>query len=145
MGPQLSLSQCGCKCKRKNTFQRLYLCNYAFCFSQSSITFSQCSPEDLAVAFNNRGQIKYFRVDFYEAMDDYTEAIRIKPSFEVAYYNRGLIKYRLGYFDEAVKDFQKVLALNPEFKDAQISLQQSLLDKEEKTRRMADLSKDCAV
>ncbi|KAE8605172.1 hypothetical protein XENTR_v10015002 [Xenopus tropicalis] len=105
----------------------------------------QCSPEDLAVAFNNRGQIKYFRVDFYEAMDDYTEAIRIKPSFEVAYYNRGLIKYRLGYFDEAVKDFQKVLALNPEFKDAQISLQQSLLDKEEKTRRMADLSKDCAV
>ncbi|KAE8605173.1 hypothetical protein XENTR_v10015002 [Xenopus tropicalis] len=56
----------------------------------------QCSPEDLAVAFNNRGQIKYFRVDFYEAMDDYTEAIRIKPSFEVAYYNRGLIKYRLG-------------------------------------------------
>ncbi|XP_018119526.1 tetratricopeptide repeat protein 32 isoform X2 [Xenopus laevis] len=57
---------------------------------------SQCSPEDLAVAFNNRGQIKYFRVDFYEAMDDYTEAIQIKPSFEVPYYNRGLILYRLG-------------------------------------------------
>ncbi|XP_018119528.1 tetratricopeptide repeat protein 32 isoform X3 [Xenopus laevis] len=56
---------------------------------------SQCSPEDLAVAFNNRGQIKYFRVDFYEAMDDYTEAIQIKPSFEVPYYNRGLILYRL--------------------------------------------------
>ncbi|XP_018119529.1 tetratricopeptide repeat protein 32 isoform X4 [Xenopus laevis] len=106
---------------------------------------SQCSPEDLAVAFNNRGQIKYFRVDFYEAMDDYTEAIQIKPSFEVPYYNRGLILYRLGYFDEAVKDFQKVLALNPEFKDAQRSLQQSLQDKEEKMRRMANLSEDCAV
>lgn len=57
---------------------------------------SECSPEDLATAYNNRGQIKYFRVDFYEAMDDYTSAIEVQPSFEVPYYNRGLILYRLG-------------------------------------------------
>lgn len=50
----------------------------------------------MATAFNNRGQIKYFRVDFYEAMDDYTSAIEVQPSFEVPYYNRGLILYRLG-------------------------------------------------
>uniref|UniRef100_A0A5F9CU75 Tetratricopeptide repeat domain 32 n=1 Tax=Oryctolagus cuniculus TaxID=9986 RepID=A0A5F9CU75_RABIT len=57
---------------------------------------SKCSPEDLATAYNNRGQIKYLRVDFYEAMDDYTRAIEVRPSFEVPYYNRGLILYRLG-------------------------------------------------
>uniref|UniRef100_A0A1W2P7V6 Tetratricopeptide repeat domain 32 n=1 Tax=Mus musculus TaxID=10090 RepID=A0A1W2P7V6_MOUSE len=57
---------------------------------------SKCSPEDLATAYNNRGQTKYFSVDFYEAMDDYTSAIEILPSFEVPYYNRGLIRYRLG-------------------------------------------------
>uniref|UniRef100_A0A8C6GCB6 Tetratricopeptide repeat domain 32 n=1 Tax=Mus spicilegus TaxID=10103 RepID=A0A8C6GCB6_MUSSI len=56
---------------------------------------SKCSPEDLATAYNNRGQTKYFSVDFYEAMDDYTSAIEILPSFEVPYYNRGLIRYRL--------------------------------------------------
>lgn len=50
----------------------------------------------MATAYNNRGQIKYFRVDFYEAMEDYTSAIRIQPDFEVPYYNRGLILYRLG-------------------------------------------------
>ncbi|XP_063771404.1 tetratricopeptide repeat protein 32 [Pseudophryne corroboree] len=100
---------------------------------------SKCSTEDLAVAFNNRGQIKYFRVDFYEAMDDYTEAIRINPRFEVPYYNRGLVLYRLGFYDEAVKDFQKVLQLNPRFEDAKISLRQSILDSEERRKRMADV------
>ncbi|XP_075717180.1 tetratricopeptide repeat protein 32 isoform X2 [Rhinoderma darwinii] len=92
----------------------------------------KCSTEELSVAYNNRGQIKYFRVDFYEAMADYTEAIRVNPIFEVPYYNRGLILYRLGFFDDAIKDFQKVLQLNPKFEDAKISLQQSVVDKEER-------------
>ncbi|XP_067400828.1 tetratricopeptide repeat protein 32 [Emydura macquarii macquarii] len=90
---------------------------------------------DLATAFNDRGQIRYLRVDFYEAMDDYTSAIRAQPEFEVPYYNRGLILYRLGYYDEALTDFRKVLALNPEFEDASLSLKQTILDKEEKQRR----------
>ncbi|CAK6434883.1 unnamed protein product [Pipistrellus nathusii] len=96
---------------------------------------SECSPEDLATAYNNRGQIKYFRVDFYEAMEDYTSAIRIQPDFEVPYYNRGLVLYRLGYFDDALEDFKKVLDLNPGFQDATLSLKQTMLDKEEKQRR----------
>ncbi|XP_053444616.1 tetratricopeptide repeat protein 32 isoform X2 [Nycticebus coucang] len=95
----------------------------------------KCSPEDLATAYNNRGQIKYFRVDFYEAMDDYTSAIEVQPTFEVPYYNRGLILYRLGYFDDALEDFKKVLDLNPGFQDATLSLKQTILDKEEKQRR----------
>lgn len=64
------------------------------------LVFPSFSPSkdahDLATALNNRGQIKYLRVDFYEAMDDYTAAIEAKPDFEVPYYNRGLILYRLG-------------------------------------------------
>lgn len=96
---------------------------------------SECRPKDLATAYNNRGQIKYFRVDFDEAMDDYTAAIEVQPDFEVPYYNRGLILYRLGYFDNALEDFKKVLDLNPGFQDATLSLKQTILDKEEKQRR----------
>ncbi|XP_062981915.1 tetratricopeptide repeat protein 32 [Elgaria multicarinata webbii] len=96
---------------------------------------SNTSCRDLATALNNRGQIKYFRVDFYEAMDDYTSAIAAQPDFEVPYYNRGLILYRLGFFDEALKDFKKVLELNPKFEDASLSLKQAILDKEEKSKR----------
>ncbi|XP_032998810.1 tetratricopeptide repeat protein 32 isoform X2 [Lacerta agilis] len=91
--------------------------------------------QDLATAFNNRGQIKYLKVDFYEAMEDYTSAIEAWPEFEVPYYNRGLILYRLGFFDEAMKDFNKVLELNPKFEDASLSLKQTILDKEEKLKR----------
>uniref|UniRef100_A0A8C6VS78 Tetratricopeptide repeat domain 32 n=2 Tax=Naja naja TaxID=35670 RepID=A0A8C6VS78_NAJNA len=98
-------------------------------------TMSKHLCHDLATAFNNRGQIKYFRVEFYEAMDDYTSAIQAQPDFEIPYYNRGLILYRLGLFDEALKDFRKVLELNPKFEDASLSLRQTLLDKENKLRR----------
>ncbi|XP_061478639.1 tetratricopeptide repeat protein 32 isoform X2 [Rhineura floridana] len=96
---------------------------------------SRQSCHDLATAFNNKGQIKYLRVDFYEAMDDFTSAIEVQPDFEVPYYNRGLILYRLGFFDEALKDFKKVLELNPNFEDASLSLKQTILDKEEKLKR----------
>ncbi|XP_032877396.1 tetratricopeptide repeat protein 32 isoform X4 [Amblyraja radiata] len=89
----------------------------------------KCCAQDLANAYNNRGQIKYLRVDFYEAMDDYTLAIEHKEDFEVPYYNRGLIKYRLGFFDQALEDFKKALALNPDFIDARLSLDQTLIDK----------------
>nr|XP_028578141.1 tetratricopeptide repeat protein 32 isoform X2 [Podarcis muralis] len=102
----------------------------------SYIEYCACvSSHDLATAFNNRGQIKYLRVDFYEAMEDYTSAIEAWPEFEVPYYNRGLILYRLGFFDEAMKDFNKVLELNPKFEDASLSLKQTILDKEEKLKR----------
>ncbi|XP_020375623.1 tetratricopeptide repeat protein 32 [Rhincodon typus] len=96
---------------------------------------NKCCAKDLANAYNNRGQIKYLRVDFYEAMDDYTLAIQTKEDFEVPYYNRGLIRYRLGFFDQALEDFRKTLTLNPDFKDARLSLEQTLIDKNEKASR----------
>ncbi|KAH0520875.1 Tetratricopeptide repeat protein 32 [Microtus ochrogaster] len=113
---------------------------YSAFIGQCSSRGSKCSPKDLATAYNNRGQTKYFSVDFYEAMDDYTSAIEILPNFEVPYYNRGLIRYRLGYFDEALEDFKKALDLNPEFQDAVLSFKQTILDKEEKQRRNAEKS-----
>ncbi|XP_028723419.1 tetratricopeptide repeat protein 32 [Peromyscus leucopus] len=113
---------------------------YSAFIGQCASRGSECSPEDLATAYNNRGQTKYFSVDFYEAMDDYTSAIEIMPNFEVPYYNRGLIRYRLGYFDEALEDFKKALDLNPGFQDAVLSLKQTILDKEEKQRRNAEKS-----
>ncbi|XP_027311092.1 tetratricopeptide repeat protein 32 isoform X2 [Anas platyrhynchos] len=95
----------------------------------------QGASRDLATAFNNRGHIKYLRVEFAAAMEDYAAAIESQPGFEVPYYNRGLVLYRLGCFDEAIKDFRKVLELNPQFEDAALSLRQAILDKEEKQKR----------
>uniref|UniRef100_A0A8D0BKG3 Tetratricopeptide repeat domain 32 n=1 Tax=Salvator merianae TaxID=96440 RepID=A0A8D0BKG3_SALMN len=110
--------------------EQLYSCYIEHCACSKPDAY-----HDLATALNNRGQIKYLRVDFYEAMDDYTAAIKIQPDFEIPYYNRGLILYRLGFFDEALRDFQKVLELNPTFEDASLSLKQTIIDKEEKLKR----------
>lgn len=115
--------------------EELYSAYIRQCACAASSGAASARPKDLATAYNNRGQIKYFRVDFYEALDDYTSAIEVQPDFEVPYYNRGLILYRLGYFDDALEDFKKVLDLNPGFQDATLSLKQTMLDKEEKQRR----------
>ncbi|XP_006001169.1 tetratricopeptide repeat protein 32 [Latimeria chalumnae] len=102
------------------------------CVREKSGFGDKCSAKDLAIAYNNRGQIKYFRVDFYDAMEDYTLAIQVKEDFEVSYYNRGLIQYRLGFFDEALRNFRRVLHLNPDFTEAKLSLKQTIIDQQEK-------------
>ncbi|XP_076612538.1 tetratricopeptide repeat protein 32 [Chaetodon auriga] len=104
-------------------------------FIASCLQSRQCEADDLATAYNNRGQIKYFRVDFHEAMEDYTSAIQTDSRFETPFYNRGLILYRLGFFDDAKSDFQQALKLNPDFEDAKVSLQQAILDQQHKINR----------
>lgn len=43
--------------------------------------------------------------------------------------------YLAGFFDDAKKDFQQALKLNPNFEDAKLSLQQTLLDQQQKINR----------
>ncbi|XP_037541816.1 tetratricopeptide repeat protein 32 [Nematolebias whitei] len=104
-------------------------------FITSCLQSRECEAVRLATAFNNRGQIKYFRVDFHEAVEDYTSAIQADNQFSVPFYNRGLILYRLGFFDGAKGDFLQALKRNPDFEDAQVSLRQTLLDQQQKLDR----------
>ncbi|KAM9797828.1 tetratricopeptide repeat protein 32 [Neosynchiropus ocellatus] len=94
-----------------------------------------CDAADVATAYNNRGQIKYLRVDFREAVEDYTSAIQADSRQAAPYYNRGLIHYRLGFFEEAKSDFRQALRIDPDFEDANISLRQTLLDQQHKISR----------
>ncbi|KAM8832526.1 tetratricopeptide repeat protein 32 [Spinachia spinachia] len=104
-------------------------------FIASCAQFREGEASKLAMAYNNRGQIKYLRVDFNEAVEDFTSAIKADCRFEIPFYNRGLIHYRLGFFNQAKSDFQQALKLKPDFEDAKESLQQTLLDQQHKTER----------
>ncbi|KAM7367778.1 hypothetical protein PAMP_014055 [Pampus punctatissimus] len=104
-------------------------------FISSCLQSRVCKAADLSTAYNNRGQIRYLRVDFYEAVEDYTSATQADSQFEIPFYNRGLVHYRLGFFEDAKRDFQQVLKLNPDFEDAKVSLQQTLLDQQHKINR----------
>ncbi|XP_071804885.1 tetratricopeptide repeat protein 32-like [Asterias amurensis] len=84
----------------------------------------------LAQAYNNRGQIKYLRVDFDEAVEDYTAAINVDDTFAIAYYNRGQIHYRLARFQSGINDFKEALRLCPDFPDAEVALKTSQEDLE---------------
>ena len=65
-----------------------------FIVSQRGISGNAAAQ--LTDAFNTRGHIHYRWVDFDEAIQDYSEAIKVDPKFAVAYYNRGQVHYRLG-------------------------------------------------
>ncbi|XP_072029378.1 tetratricopeptide repeat protein 32-like [Amphiura filiformis] len=82
----------------------------------------------LTQALNNRGQIKYLRVDFDEAVEDYSAALEIDEDFAIGYYNRGQIHYRLGRFQQGIDDFNKALALQPDFPDAVLALKTATED-----------------
>ena len=67
-----------------------------FASDSSFLLSSGLTEEDLADVYNSRGHIKYLWVDFDGAIEDYTQAIRLNPSFAISYYNRGQIHYRMG-------------------------------------------------
>ena len=83
---------------------------------------------DLSRAFNERGFHHYQMVDFYPAIQDYSESIALDPTYEIAFYNRGLVRYRLGMYLDSKKDLEKCLETNSAFFEAKLALTQVLED-----------------
>ena len=88
--------------------------------------------QDLSRAFNERGFYHYHQmVDFYPAIQDYSQSIALDPTFEIAFYNRGLVRYRLGMYSDSKKDLEQCLEINSAFLEAKFALTQVLEDIEE--------------
>ena len=49
-----------------------------------------------------------------EAIEKYTEAIRIEPTFDLPYYKRGIAYAEQGKKAEAIADFEKFITLSEE-------------------------------
>lgn len=80
---------------------------------------------ELALAYNERGQMNYRMIEFDKAVEDYTEAVRYCDSLAAAYFNRGTVKYRMGYFDVALPDMEKAVSLDPTNKEFQLGLKET--------------------
>ena len=52
--------------------------------------------------------------DYEEAIDDYTNALKINPQFADAYFHRGILKGRLGDAKGAISDADKAIKINPQ-------------------------------
>ena len=57
------------------------------------------------------GYKKAEKKDYYSAINDYTNAIKIKPNFPQAYINRGISKENLGDINGACIDWKKAVSL----------------------------------
>ncbi len=70
----------------------------------SAIQSGLLSDEQLAVAHFNRGQAYYAKGEYDAAIQDYHEAIRIKPLAAEPFNSRGLAYAHKGEYDRALQD-----------------------------------------
>ena len=84
-------------------------------FFTSIFSFSPTNDK----AYFNRGFSKEKRKDYYGAIADYNEAIKLNDSVGEHYFNRGMLKYDLGKTKEACLDFKKAKELNYDSKKAE--------------------------
>jgi serine/threonine protein kinase/Tfp pilus assembly protein PilF len=70
--------------------------------------------EKEAEALLNSGIKKAIQKDYKGAINDWSEAIRLKPDFAFAYSNRGGIKYELGDKQGGISDLNEAIRLKPD-------------------------------
>lgn len=66
-----------------------------------------------ALAYYNRGNVRYFRREFELALQDYTAALKYRPGFSAAVMNRGIVYSNLNRFDEAIIDLDNAAEFDP--------------------------------
>lgn len=74
---------------------------------------------DIYFGYYLRGNLKNSQGKLQEALQDYTQAIRLKnPELAELYTSRGLVYYNLGDKKSAMLDYNKAIELNPEMAEA---------------------------
>jgi len=78
-------------------------------------------PQNVPLAYNNRGVTKYLLHDYSGAIPDFTSAIHQHPLFKDAYQYRALSKFFINDFANAIRDFDTALMIDPVYVDAFIN------------------------
>ena len=79
---------------------------------------SDKNPQVLAVAFNNRGNALAAAGEYELAIRDYSELIKLNPSYAKPLNNRGVAYQKKGDFDLAMKDFEAAINVEPNYPSA---------------------------
>ena len=87
--------------------------------------------KSLAEAYMFRGRGWSRKADFDHALADFSEALRLDPTFAAAMNDRATVWYRKGQFDRAIEDFEVAVRLNPRDGAIRCNLGTALRDKGE--------------
>ena len=88
----------------------------------------------MPIAFNNRGNARKAKGDLEGALQDYGEAISLKPDYAVAFNNRGIAHQKQGDLEGALQDFDEAIRLKPDYAKA-------LRNRDAMSKAIADRSK----
>jgi lipoprotein NlpI len=83
-----------------------------------AIESKHLSTEHLAITYYNRGTGYGSTGQDDLAIQDFNEAIHLKPDFAEAFYNLGTIYGRDGQTDRAVENFNQAILLKPDYAEA---------------------------
>ncbi|MGO8756791.1 MAG: tetratricopeptide repeat protein [Terracidiphilus sp.] len=82
------------------------------------IQSGQLKGTELAMAFSNQGYGYFQKAQYDQALQDYNQALRIDPKFELAWENRAALYLQKGQYDQAIQDVSQVLLLDPNASNA---------------------------
>lgn len=105
------------------------------------IQSNKFSGGDLAVAYARRGDALSVYRQYARAVEDYTQAIKLKPDYAVAIFNRGSAYGFLRDYARSVEDFTVVIALQPKNARAYVLRAISLRHLNKNARAVEDLDK----
>jgi len=79
------------------------------------IQSGQLTTGNLSTIYNNRGTAYSAKGDHDRAIQDFSEAIRLSPTYAYTYRNRGIDYQEKGDYDHAIKDFNQAIRLDPNY------------------------------
>jgi thioredoxin len=101
--------------------------NFAEAYYQRGLILSQLKDEEKAI----KDYQEYLRRDlapdipYPEAIEDYIQALQIKPQDADSYYQRGLARHALKDYSGAIRDFSQAIRLNPKMAEAYFARSQA--------------------
>lgn len=102
-------------------------------------------PEIRAEAYLKRGSAQEDLDNLSEAIEDYTQAIKLNPEYRALYHYRGLAYQRDGKSDLAIADFSEALRLDPQDTEALVYRGLTYASQDAHDKALADYESALAI
>src|SRR6266851_3172241 len=112
--------------------------NLALKYCTAAIQSGSLSQEQLAEARNNRGIAFDVKGERDRGIQDYDQAIRLRPNYSEAFNNRGNAFYGKGEKDLAFRDYDQAIRLKPDNVEAFSNRGKAFLGMGESDRAIQD-------